>query len=136
MSLSLIRSALETALAAITPVIATAYENVAFTPPAPTTPYQRVWLLTADPDNPEASNGYTERGYMQVDLCYPLGGGPAAATARAQIIRDAFKRGRLLTASSVKVTIEKTPTISGGSREEERHVVRVKIPFYAHISRS
>lgn len=136
MSLNLVRAALETGLAAISPAIATAYENISFTPPAPTVPYQRVWLLTADPDNPEASNGYTERGYMQVDLCYPLNGGPSAATTHAQLIRDTFKRGSLLTSSTAKVTIERTPTISGGSREDDRHVVRVKIPFYCHIPRS
>ena len=53
MSIVSIRAALETALNAITPAIATAWENDAFTPPDLETPYQAAFLLLAQPENTE-----------------------------------------------------------------------------------
>jgi hypothetical protein len=136
MSVALVRTALETALAAMSPSLATAYENASYTP-VNGTPYQRVWLLAADPDNPEMGNTlHTERGIFQIDLAYPLKTGPGAAEARAQLIRSTFYRGRSFSASGVTVTIEKTPS-HGPSREEaDRYVIPVRVRFFAHIVRS
>lgn len=132
MSAVLCRRALEVELAAMIPAVATAYENAPFTPVAGT-PYQRVTVLLAEPANLEMSADHTEQGFMQVDLKYPLGGGPAAASTRAELIRSTFYRGASFTASGVTVHIERTPEIMPGRVEEDRYVVPVRIRFYAHI---
>jgi hypothetical protein len=131
MSSVLIRTALESALAAMSPNLATAWENVPYTPVAGT-PYQRVYLLLADPAQPEIGRMTQERGFLQVSLAYPLGEGPAAAQTRAELIRDTFYRGRSFTASGVTVTIEKTPEISPAMVEPDRYVLPVRIRFFSN----
>jgi hypothetical protein len=136
MSAVLVRRALEVALAAMTPSMATAYENAPYSP-VNGTPYQRVTVLRAQPANPEqGGNLHTEQGFMQIDLAYPLGAGPAAAEARAELIRSTFYRGRSFTSGTVTVTIERTPEIAPGRVEEDRFVIPVKVRFFAHIIRS
>jgi hypothetical protein len=137
MTALLVRSALEVALAAMTPALSTAYENAPFTPVAGT-PYQRVTLLLAEPANVQFGPGYTEQGFLQVDLNYPLDGTPSAtggskpATARAEAIRSTFYRGASFTASGVTVNIERTPEIMPARVEEDRFIVPVRIRFYSH----
>jgi hypothetical protein len=132
MSAVLIRSALEVALAAMSPALATAYENAPYAPVVGT-PYQRVTMLLAQPANDEFGPVYREDGFLQVDLAYPLDTGPAAATTRAELIRSTFTRGASFTASGVTVHINRTPEIMPGRVEEDRFVIPVRIPFYAHI---
>lgn len=133
MSLLKVRQALETALAAISPALDTAWENTPFTPTTGT-PYQRVHLLAAEPDNPEMGTLATERGFMQVTLCYPLDTGPGAAMARAELIRATFIRGASFAASGVTTTIERTPEIAPAMIEEDVYAIPVRIRFYAHHS--
>ena len=133
MSLTAVRAALETALNAMSPKIATAWENDEFTPPADTVPYQAVNLLTARPDNQEIGRAYVERGLMQVTLRYPLKKGPAAAVARAEMLRATFFRGASFTASSVTSIIEQTPEIMPGFVDQNRWAVPVRIRFYAQV---
>lgn len=143
MSAVLIRTALETALAAMSPALATVWENSEYrnaageiSAPAEGTPYQQVWLMFAEPDNPEISNGYTERGILQIDLRYPLKKGPVPASARAELIRTSFKRGNAYAASGVTVQIERTAEISPGRVEEDRYVIPVRVRFFSNIPRS
>ena len=133
MSAVLIRSALETALAAMSPAIGTAWENMPFTPENGTA-YQRAHVLFGEPDNPEMGTFTQDRGFMQVSLCYPLDTGPATATARAELIRATFKRGSAFTASGVVTTIEKTPEIAPGMIEGDRYVLPVRVRFYANYA--
>lgn len=134
MSAVLVRQALEVALAAMSPALSTAWENVPFTPVSGE-PFQRVTVLLAEPANPVIGPDFhTEQGFMQVDLAYPLNAGPGAATARAELIRSTFARGAPFTASGVTVTIERTPEIMPGRVEEDRFVIPVRVRFYAHIS--
>lgn len=126
-----VRAALETSLAAITPALPTAYENVAYTP-APGVAYQRAYLLAAAPDNTEIGPGYTERGFMQVSLFYPLGGGPAAAEARAELIRAKFPFASTHTAGGTRVLITQTPEIAPARTEDDAHMVVVRIRFESH----
>jgi hypothetical protein len=135
MSALLVRAALEVALAAMTPSLATAWENTPYTPVAGT-PYQQVTLLLAEPDNSQIGPSYTEQGYLQVSLAYPLNDGPAAAATRAELIRSTFYRGASFAASGVTVNIERTPEISPGRVDQDRYVIPVKIRFYAHIAGS
>jgi len=132
MSAVLIRAALEVALAAMTPPLATAYENAPYTPVVGT-PYQRVTLLLAQPANEEFGPAYREQGFLQVDLNYPLNSGPAAASSRAQLIRSTFPCGASFTASGVTVHITRTPEIMPGRVEEDRFVIPVRIQFHSRI---
>ena len=52
MTIVAVRAALETALAAMSPALPLAYENVPYTH-VPGTPFARVYLLPARPENPE-----------------------------------------------------------------------------------
>lgn len=136
MSLTLIRAALETALLAISPPIATAYENVAFKPVVGA-PYQEIHLMLATPADSEIGGKmYTEQGYLQINLFYPLDNGPGDAQARAIAIRDALYRGRSLVSGSVSVTIERTAEIGPGRTEGDRYLLPVKARFFSHIQRS
>lgn len=126
-----IRAALEVALAAMSPALATAYENVPYAP-VNGTPYQRVRLLPVDPDNPTMGRFVTERGVLQVSLYYPLDAGPAAAATRAELIRATFYRGASFTADGETVIVESTPTIAPALIADDRYVVPVRVPFYAH----
>jgi hypothetical protein len=136
MSLVAIRAALEVALASVSPAIATAWENKNYSPVADT-PYQRVFLLPADPVNPEMSQRLTrEQGLLQITLAYPLDTGPAAAAARADLIRATFYAGRSFTASGVTVFVDGTPSILPAQIEDDRYVLPVRVRFYAHLTRS
>lgn len=134
MSQSAIRSALETALNGMSPALATAWENVAFTQPVSSVPYQRAFLLFAAPENPDMGRGITrERGIFQITLCYPLQAGDGAARARADLIRATFYRSATFTSGSVKVIMERTPDVGAGSVSGDRWVVPVRCRFFADI---
>ena len=136
MSAVLIRSALEVALAAVSPAIATAWENVPYAP-VPGTAYQAVFLILAQPASLEMSGRiHRDQGYMQVNLLYPLDSGPAAAATQAEAIRSAFYAGRALSASGVTVFIEGTPEIAPAQIGDDRYMVPVKVRFFANIVRS
>lgn len=136
MSSVLIRAALESALAGMSPPISLAYENAAFTP-VTGTPYASVNLLMARPTMLEMDQRlHREQGFMQVTLRYPLNAGPSAAQSRAEAIRSTFYAGRSLTASGVTVTIDGTPHIAPAAVDADRFVLPIRINFYAHIQRN
>lgn len=132
MSLTAIRAALETTLNAMSPALATIWENTEGTP-VNGTAYQRVFLLPGPPLNLEIGPSYTEQGYLQVSLYYPLGTGPAAATARAEAIRAAFKFASTHTASGVKVLVTATPEIGPARTEDDLYFLPVRVRFEAQI---
>lgn len=133
MSIAAIRSALETHLAALTPALATAYENGKFNPPAATVPYQRVYLLPGTPENPTLGDGYYRQiGIFQISLIYPLKAGPGAAAARAELLRTHFKRGTSMTFGGATVIVRRTPGIAAGFPDNDRYVVPVTIDWYSH----
>ena len=127
-----IRAALETALNAMSPSLATAWENVAFVPVAGTA-YQEVHLLCAKPFNAEFGDRHQEVGYMQVKLMYPLQIGTSTVAARAELLRTTFKRGNTFVSGGVTVMITATPEVGVGSVEGDRYAVAVKIPFMAQV---
>jgi hypothetical protein len=130
-----IRAALETALAAMSPSLSTAYENVAFTPVAGT-PYQRAETMFARPDNREISANFVEQGIFQVTLCYPTGTGPAAAAARAELIRSTFKRGNSFASGGVTTLITDTPEVMPAYVDADRYCVPVRVRFMAQVTAS
>jgi len=133
MSVLHIGAALEAALDAISPPIDTDWENGQAFEPINGTPYQRVNVLFARPDNPEVGRSYMQRGFMQVTLLYPHGEGAGPAQTRAELIRSTFYRTRALVSGSVTVTIENTPEIMPGFRDGDRYAVPVRVPFFADI---
>lgn len=136
MSAVVIRSLLEAALAAMTPALATAWENVPFTPVTGAA-YQRAHLLLSEPDSIEMSGGhYREQGFLQVTLCYPLNAGAVPAAQRAELIRDTFYRGKTLNGSGISLIVEEHPEIMPGVVEEDRYVLPVRVRFFANITRS
>ena len=140
MSVVSIRAALETALAAITPAMSTAYENAPFTP-VNGTAYQKCNILFATPDNREMGDRHQEQCFMQVMLMYPLGSptyaaGSRDAMTRAELIRTTFKKGNTFSSGGITTLITSTPTIEAGSNSTEgggRYAVPVKINFMAQI---
>lgn len=134
MSITAVRAALEVKLAAMTPALSTAYENVPFTPVAGT-PYQACYTMPASPENPTMGDGfYREQGIFQISLFYPLQAGPATASARAELIRAAFKRGTSMTSGTVTVKVTRTPEVSQGRVDGDRWLVPVKIVWHANIN--
>ncbi len=125
-----VRRALEQRLAAMTPSLATAWQNVQFTPD-PVAPYQEAVLMLAAPENPAYGTYYREVGVFQVALMYPFDGGTAEPELRAQAIRDWFARGTTVTADGIEVVIQRTPAIAAGYRDGDRWRVPVSIPFFA-----
>lgn len=138
MSLSQIRAAFETELAGMSPALATAWENVVLSPkPAAGTPYQIAKLMPAEPENPTYGDGfYRERGYFQLNLCYPTKQNPGAgpSIARAELLRETFPRGKTLIAGGVTVIVERTPEIGVGFSDGDRYVVPVRIRYFANVT--
>ncbi len=133
MTVSLIRKALETKLAAVVPASTTAFENVAFTPTAGVT-YQRSNLLPNTPDDAQiGSKVYFELGIYQVTVCAPAGTGPAANEARTQLVKDAFKRGTSLVEGAVTVIIMSVPSVSGGYPDGDRYCIPISMRYQCQV---
>ena len=129
MSISSIRSALESELNGMSPPIQTAWQNVPFTPVVGT-PYQRASLLFAEPYNQEKGAGFQEQGFLQVDLCYPQSVGANTAEARAELLRTTFKRG---TSLANGILISHTPEVKPAYNDGDRFVIPVRIRFHTYI---
>lgn len=128
-----IRAGLETRLAEIAPALATAYENMQYSP-AGNVPFQRVYLLPATSSNPSiGALLYRASGIFQVTLFYPLNKGPGPAEARAELIFDKFKRGSTMIAGGVLITIDQSPSILQATVDGDRWALPVQIPYRANI---
>lgn len=127
-----IRAALETALNGMSPALSTAWENAAFVPVAGT-PYQKVHILFAQPDNQEFGSRHRELGFLQVTLMYPLQVGTSLINARAELIRSTFYRGAAFVNGGVTVTVSDTPEVSPGDVDGDRYAVPVKIRFFSNL---
>jgi hypothetical protein len=130
-----VRRALETQLASVSSGFPTAYENVKYEPVTGTA-WQATYMMSAEPLNPEMGNGWMERGYMQVNLFYPLDAGPGDAETRAETIRDAFPRGATFVADGVSTLIERTPEIGPGRVDDDWFIKPVKIRYFSSLLRS
>jgi hypothetical protein len=133
MSIVSIRAALQTKLNAMTPALATAWENAPYTP-VEGTPYQAAYVMPASPENPTMGDGFFRMvGIFQINLFYPLQAGTATAEARAELIKSTFERGTSMTSGGVTVVANKTPEISQGRADGDRWMIPVKIRWYADI---
>jgi hypothetical protein len=133
MSITAIKTALESKLNALTPALSTAWEGVPFTPVSGT-PYQSVNLLPSDTVNPSIGDGhYREKGIFQVTLCYPANAGTKTATQRADLLCTHFKRGTTITNSGINVLIHKTPAKSQFITDGDRIRIAISIYWQADI---
>lgn len=133
MSIKETKAALETVLNAITPPLDTAWENSAFVP-QDGVPYQKVTHSRAQPYTPTMDRFRQELGFMQVTLFYPLDKGGADAETRAALIRDTFEKGNRYTNGGFTIMIYTSPYIMSGSRDEDRWMVPVRIPYFVNVS--
>lgn len=133
MAIVAIRSALEVALAGMTPALSIAYENAAFTPVAGV-PFCKAYMLTGTPQNPTFGGGfYREVGIFQVTLFYPIQNGTAPAAARAEMIQQKFFRGSSFSNAGVTVRIIQTPAITAAQIDGDRWTMPVKVSWVADI---
>lgn len=132
MSRPKIRRALETAVAALSPALATQWENKAYAP-VDGTPYQRVWFIWAEPLNDEFGKACVEQGVLDISLRYPTDAGPVTAEARAELIRESFPRGASFTSGGLTTTITRTAEIATGAIADGRYIVPVRIRFHAYL---
>lgn len=135
MSLTAIESALQTALVAASPLMATDWPNVPFDDPGPNAPFQRVSFLHAPPVEDTMDAGYyRQEGILQVVLLYPANVGARPVNMRAQALRDAFPRAASFTADGITVVIDATPDIRPAYRDEDRYCVPVRIRYRCNVS--
>lgn len=133
MSLLKVSAAFEKRLGTIANNISTAYENVPFTP-VTGTPYQRVRLLPATPENPTLGDGYyREVGFFEIVLFYPLNSGRNAAQTKAEQIKAYFPRGLTMTEAGINVVVPRTPTIATATQLNDRYVIPITVEYYAEI---
>ncbi len=131
-----IRVALETALNAMTPSLATVWENHPYTPVVGT-PFQRATLMLAEPDHIEITGHlFVQRGIFQVTLAYPPNAGPNPAQARAELLRSTFFHGAYFSSGDLVVNVIGTPEIGTGQNEEDRYMLPVSVRFSAQVNRS
>lgn len=129
MSLVAIRSALETALAAMSPSLPTVWQNDLPADPG-SGPYQRADLLMGQPINAEYGARSIKQGVFQITLCWPTGVNTAGVDERCDLIEQAFPRGLSLTSGPYVVTIQRTAEILPGYRDADRWCVPVRLRFF------
>ena len=128
-----IKRAAERYLNALTPSAPTGWEGVSFSPPADQL-YQRVQFLVQTPDDPVFGTGFhRERVTIQVFVVGLINKGSSEVISRAELIRDRFKKGLVLTESNIKIHVLRTPQISGTAIASDRIVCPVIIELVAEV---
>jgi hypothetical protein len=123
------RLAFEEAINAISPTIATAYENVSFTPTI-NVPYQELYDIPASNDHLFVnSSEFESLGIFQITLRYPSGKGSKDAFNRAELYVSSFPVGRKLTKNGDTITVIQTPQINVLGVDGDRYSVAVSINY-------
>lgn len=133
MSRADITQAMESRLHALPQRPPTAWENVNFVP-TNGVGYISSYTLFAMPDDVGYRDSpFIQRGYMQIGVHWPTNTGAGAAQAEAERIAAWFARGSSFVNDGTTVIIDRTPEITGGSIEDGRYVVRVRVRFFSRI---
>lgn len=133
MSILKISAAFEKRLATIPTNISTAHENIPFTP-VTGTPFQRVRLLPATPENPTLGDAYyREVGFFEIVLFYPLNTGRNLAQTKAEQIKAYFPRGLNISEAGINVVVPRTPTIATATQLDDRYVIPITVEYFAEI---
>lgn len=128
MSTQVLRGLLQTQLMTLGWVGQTVWEKKHFTP-TPGVPYQRVNTLFAEPNSYSLGTSAQERGIFQVTLYFPLNGGAAVSTERAEAIRTAFPKNLRLLGLGRLVKVMRKPEITELGPEGDRELTQVRIRF-------
>jgi len=132
MSILEIKRSAERHLNTLTPSVPTGWEGVTFNPPS--TIYQRVQFIIQSPDDPVLGTGFhRERVTMQVFVVGEINKGTSEIISRAELIRNKFKKGLVLTEGNVRIHVLRTPQIAGASIVADRSVCPVIIELVAEV---
>lgn len=132
MAIIQIKRAAERKLIALSPSFPTAWESVTFDPP--TGLYQRVQFTIQTPDDPVLGTGFhRERMTMQVFVVGNTNKGTSEVLERAELIRNHFAKGLVLTEDAIKIHVLSTPQIAGNSIVSERVICPVIIQLVAEV---
>ncbi len=118
--------------ATITPALATAWENVKFTP-VTGTPYQQVNLIMSSVENKFINDvlDHEELGFLQIRLAYPVNVGAKNAEDRAQLIRSTFYNNLKLSETGLKIIINQTPEVRVLGIDGDRFEIVATVYFKA-----
>lgn len=123
------RLAFEEAINAISPTIATAYENVSFTPSSGV-PYQELYDIPASNDHLFMDNSEFEGlGIFQITLKYPSGAGMKTVSNRAELYVSSFPVGTKLTKNGEVITVLQTPKVNNLGVDGDRVIVAISINY-------
>ena len=112
MSVLKTQAALIKHLKTLSPDLPTAYESAAFT--APTGLYQRVQFRVSPPDDPAFGTGYyRERVELQIFVYGESNKGTGEILARAELLRQHFKKSTTLVEQGLYIHVLETPQIAG-----------------------
>lgn len=133
MSIELVKAGLERRLGTLSPSIATAYENSAFSPQTGV-PYQRIYHLINRPTDPYVTqDGYTQRGIFQVSSFHPIDSGRGAAGTHAQAVRALFAQPMTIEEGGVEIDIYAPTHVGGGMSDDDRWHTPISIYWQAYI---
>lgn len=110
-----------------------AFENTRYVPTVGR-PYQETHLLTNQTiQSGNGENGTTyDSGFYQISLYYPRDEGAGAALGRADLLRQFFTRGRVVTSGGVTVRVEHTPSISLPQYTDAWYRRVVSVPYFIY----
>jgi hypothetical protein len=127
-----IRKAFEKKLITFTPANTISFENASFTPVA-NVPYYVCRLAPQDVLNPTLGDNYhREVGIFQVVLCFPAGNGGQATAAKAEELKQFFRRSTTLVEGDTTVIVNKTPSIGSAYTEGNRYCVPVRVSYFTN----
>lgn len=126
-----IKTAFEIKLNSITPTIATAYENVPFSP-TNNVPYQELSLLPSYNDSEYINDKqYISYGLVQITLKYPTTKGSKDILDRVKLYMNNFVRGDTLTNGGISIKIRSTPVAVNLGTIGDRYVYAISINYKA-----
>jgi len=135
MTTARIRAAFETRLAAsgIVPATAIAWENRAFTPPAPTLPYLRAFLLPAPTTSLTLERTHRQYlGVYQVSVYLPANQAIGTGQALVDQIVALFPVAVPMVQDGLSVWCEEPMSQGSALQDAERLVIPLSAPYQAH----
>lgn len=128
-----IQRAFENRLLALDPVFPTEFENQKFEPKNGVA-YQSTKLFPSQPENPTLGDDYyREVGFFQINLFYPANDSIQPARAKADAIKQHFKRGTFITQEGQVIKITRTPTAATSIPNGDWVVIPITIFYSSEI---
>lgn len=132
MAIAETKRALERHLNGLIPTLPTAYEGASFEPP--TTMYQRVQLVIRKPTDPVIGAGYhRDNLQLQIFIVGESNKGTAESIARAELVRDRFKKGTTFQEGVFRIHILETPSVGSVQPIGTRTITPVMIDVVTEV---